>query len=81
MRKVEVLRDGAWVQIRLSEAKINDLIRLFEEDGTPYQDADGETEFYIQVQSTPLAEDPSRSGAQCYGKKEVDEYLANGGTL
>ena len=44
LRKVEVLREGAWETVRLAEVRRDDVFRMFEPDGEPVSEC-GVTEF------------------------------------
>jgi len=45
-RKVQVFRNGNWIEIHFSELAKGDSFRLFEEAGEEVRDAEGNTVFY-----------------------------------
>ena len=45
IRKVEVFRDGNWLNTNFEDISINDTFRLFEDDGTLVKDKKGNTVF------------------------------------
>jgi len=81
MRRVEVLREGQWIETRMKDVKVSELIRLFNEDGTQFIDIDNEKEFYICSDPTPQEADPTKYQAISYSRAQVDEFIALGGTI
>jgi len=54
LRRVKVLREGQWVQVRMKELKVGEKFRMFEPDGTPVIDSRDNitTEWVVAEQPT-----------------------------
>ena len=66
-RKVEIMIAGVgWVPVSFADVSEGDHFRLFEEDGTPVEDNDGNTEFFAVKDAYQV-----KSGAWCL---ETDDY-------
>lgn len=56
-RKIEVRRNGFWVEVLMKDVKAGDTIRMFEpSDNEPVKDINGDTEFYAVADATLQSE-------------------------
>jgi hypothetical protein len=57
-RKLEIYRDGKWVDAHMNEIKVGELFRMFDPpEMTPVRDSDGSTVFKAMTEPKPYGSD------------------------